>query len=191
MDLKDEGRQCIETAFEDVLRLQDVAQQFLDLARSGAMAIGVEHRAVSVRDLVASVSRMFTLKAKERSVSLECDTVPTISVMGDETKLSWALSNLVGNAIRYTPAGGHVRIAARSADHRLLLSVSDEGPGIPADQREHVFDRFVQGAGAGEMGAAGLGLSIVREIVQAHRGRVHLDSIVGRGSCFTLELPLD
>ena len=191
MVLGEDGRQCVDTAFEDVMRLQDVAQQFLDLARTGAMAIGVEHRPVDVRELVASVGRMFALQAKERSVSLDCNAVPGISLMGDETKLSWALSNLVGNAIRYTPAGGHVHVTAQSSDHKLLLSVSDEGRGIPAEQRERVFDRFVQGAGQAEMGAAGLGLSIVRDIVEAHRGRVHLDSIVGRGSCFTLELPLD
>jgi signal transduction histidine kinase len=124
-------------------------------------------------------------------VALDLDDVPAFSLMGDEVKLSWALSNLVGNAIRYTPPGGHVHVAAQSADHALLLSVRDEGPGIPADQRERIFDRFVQGTSAGEMGAAGLGLSIVRDIVQAHRGRVHLDSIMGRGTCFTLELPLE
>jgi len=71
----------------------------------------------------------------------------------------------------------------------VLLAVSDTGPGIPPEQREKVFERFAQSADAGEIGAAGLGLAIVRDIVQAHGGRIQLDSEVGRGSRFVLELP--
>jgi signal transduction histidine kinase len=75
------------------------------------------------------------------------------------------------------------------ANGAVNVSVSDTGPGIPADQRERIFERFVQAADGGEGGAAGLGLAIVRDIVQAHGGRIHLASEVGRGSRFTLELP--
>ena len=69
------------------------------------------------------------------------------------------------------------------------MAVSDTGPGIPAEQRERIFERFVQAVDGGELGAAGLGLAIVRDIVQAHGGRIHLESEVGRGSRFTLDLP--
>ena len=71
----------------------------------------------------------------------------------------------------------------------MRVAVSDTGPGIPPDQRERIFERFVQGADGADAGAAGLGLAIVRDIVQAHGGRIHLESEVGRGSRFTLELP--
>jgi PAS domain S-box-containing protein len=189
--LGENSRQCIDTAYEDVIRLQDVSQQFLDLARTRAMAIGVHRRPVEVRELVARVVRMFALQADERGVALESPEIVSTSLMADENKLSWALSNLVGNAIRHTPAGGSVRVDARAADHSVFLAVTDTGGGIPADQRGRVFERFAQGGVGEETGASGLGLSIVREIVQAHGGRVHLDSVMGRGTCFTLELPVD
>ena len=110
-------------------------------------------------------------------------------IAGDPTKILWALSNLIANGLRYTPRGGQVTIGASAEDGVVRVSVSDTGPGIPPEQRERIFQRFVQGQDGGEPGATGLGLAIVRDIVQAHGGRIFLDSEVGHGSRFTLELP--
>ena len=115
--------------------------------------------------------------------------VEGLTIAGDSTKLTWALSNLIANALRYTPRGGRVRLEGTPEDAAVLVSVSDTGPGIPPDQRERIFERFVQGGDGGDAGAAGLGLAIVRDIVQAHGGRIHLESEVGKGSRFILELP--
>ncbi len=183
--------ELLDTAYEDVLRLQEVAQHFVDLARTRATAIGLDRRTFEVHELMARVVRMCALQAKEKDVSLEMsqERVPPLS--GDETKLSWALSNLIANAIRYTPAGGQVRVEASVRDHSVRLSVSDTGPGIAADQQSRIFERYAQDSAIGEPGAAGLGLAIVRDIVQAHGGRVHLESAPGEGTQFTLELPLE
>ena len=188
--LDPEQRELLETTHEDLLRLQDVAQRLLDLSRSRAMGIALERRNVDLREIVPRVVRLFTLQARDRGIVLE-SRVPEVGVTiaGDETKLTWALSNLVANAIRYTPTGGHVRIDAAAEDGVVRISVSDDGPGIPPDQRERIFERFVQAPESGDLGAAGLGLAIVRDIVQAHGGRILLDSDVGRGSRFTLQLP--
>jgi PAS domain S-box-containing protein len=185
----DEQRRLFETAHEDVLRLQDVAQQFLDVARARAMAIAVARGRVDLAALIARVQRIFAIQAEEKHVDLESAIAGEVVVPGDETKLTWALSNLVANALRYTPPEGRIRIATETRADVVLVSVTDTGPGIPADRQERIFERFAQYEDAGDVGAAGLGLAIVRDIVQAHGGRVHLESAPGHGTRFTLELP--
>jgi two-component system, OmpR family, sensor histidine kinase KdpD len=188
--LHPEQRKLLEAAHEDLLRLQDVSQRLLDLSRSRAMSIALERHNVDLRDVVARVVKLFALQAREKGVAVEAALGETgLTVAGDQTKLSWAVSNLVANALRYTPHGGHIRIEAVPQDGSVSLSVDDTGPGIPPEQRERIFERFAQSGDSGDLGAAGLGLAIVRDIVQAHGGRIQLDSEVGRGSRFTLELP--
>jgi signal transduction histidine kinase len=95
----------------------------------------------------------------------------------------------VANALRYTPAGGRITLEAHRDETGVQLAVSDTGRGIPPEQCERIFDRFVQSPNGADGGAAGLGLAIVRDIVQAHGGRIHVESEVGRGSRFVLALP--
>jgi PAS domain S-box-containing protein len=186
-ELSADSKELVETLHEDVLRLQDVSQQFLDLARTRAMAIGVQRRPFDMHELIARMLRLFSIQAREKGVALETSEDLLPSMMGDETKLSWALSNLIANAIRYTPAGGTVRVETLARDHGVTVAVSDSGPGIAPDEQGRIFERYAQGSGDG--GAAGLGLAIVRDIVQAHGGRIHLQSALGKGTRFTLDLP--
>jgi NtrC-family two-component system sensor histidine kinase KinB len=188
--LNAEQRGLLDTVHEDLLRLQDVSQRLLDISRSRAMSIAVERRNVDLREVVPRVVKLFGPQAKDKNVSFET-AIPEVgmTIAGDQTKLSWAVSNLVANALRYTPHGGRIGIEATAQDNVVLLSVSDTGPGIPPDQQERIFERFTQSAEGGDFGAAGLGLAIVRDIVQAHGGRIFLESEVGHGSRFTLELP--
>ena len=135
--------------------------------------------------------RIFAVQAREKGVALERRVAAVGAVVGDETKLTWALSNLVANALRYTPPGG----ASRSRRSRTTATSRSRcrtpGPGIPPEQQERIFERFAQSAQAGDATSAGpgFGLAIVRDIVQAHGGRILLDSEPGRGTRFTLELP--
>jgi two-component system, OmpR family, sensor histidine kinase KdpD len=177
----------LETATEDVGRLEDVTQRLLDVSRSRAMSIALERRRVDLSDVTARVARLFALQARERGVTLETATVADAHMAGDPTKITWALSNLIANALRYTPEGGRVDVEVTTAGDVIRVSVSDTGQGIPLERQERIFERYVQGDDA--TGAAGLGLAIVRDIVQAHGGRIFLDSAPGRGSRFTLELP--
>jgi NtrC-family two-component system sensor histidine kinase KinB len=187
--LDPEQRELVAAAHEDVVRLQDVSRRFLDLARSRATSIALERGELDVAAVVERVVRIFAAQAKEKGVAIETHAEAAGSVVGDETKLTWALSNLLANALRYTPAGGKIEVEADAADGEVQLSVRDTGPGIPPEQQERVFERYAQSAQAGDIGGAGLGLAIVRDIVQAHGGRILLDSAPGRGTRFTLALP--
>jgi two-component system sensor histidine kinase KdpD len=185
----EQTRDLIASFKEDVARLEDVAQRLLDVSRSRAMTITLERQRVDLGEVIGRVVRLFGLQARERNVTLETPgALAGVTITADPTKLSWALSNLVGNALRYTPTGGRISVEAWVDDGVVRVAVADTGPGIPQDQQERIFERFVQGA-EGDLGAAGLGLSIVRDIVQAHGGRIRLDSAPGRGSRFVLELP--
>jgi signal transduction histidine kinase len=189
--LEPEVRALVDTAHEDVLRLEDVAQRLLDVSRERAMSIALDRQRVHVPALVERVVKLFALQARERGVALETDAqgadVDGVDILGDPTKITWAVSNLIANALRYTPHGGRVRVDVATDGGTVAVSVSDTGPGIPPERQERIFERFVQDGPDG--GAAGLGLAIVRDIVQAHGGRIHLRSEVGKGSRFTVELP--
>jgi PAS domain S-box-containing protein len=179
----------VDALREDVSRLDDLAQRLLDLSRSRAMSIALEHEKVPIGALIQRVSRLFAVQAQELGIALEVSGPPQeLEIRGDPTKLSWALSNLIGNALRYTPRGGSIRIDARPAAERVRICVADTGPGIPPEKRERIFERFAQGDVSG---AAGLGLAIVRDVVQAHGGRIWVESEPGQGSRFILELPAE
>jgi two-component system phosphate regulon sensor histidine kinase PhoR len=112
-------------------------------------------------------------------------------VAGDPDYLERAVSNLVDNAIKYTPEGGRIRVSAKSVGGEVLIEVADTGIGIPAEDVPRVFERFyrVDKSRSREMGGTGLGLSIVKHVVQVHGGSVDVESAVGKGSTFRVRLP--
>ena len=117
---------------------------------------------------------------------------PLPTVRGDAERLRQVLSNLIDNAVKYSPAGGEVRVSTRAENGRVQVAVSDRGPGIPSEQQRLIFEKF----GRAKLGdktkpGTGLGLFIARSIAEAHGGAVDVDSVPDRGATFTLTLPLD
>jgi len=137
------------------------------------------------------MTKTFALQAERKSVRLESDFDQyTRNINADPVKLSWVVSNLIANALRYTPAGGAITVSSTLAERAVRVQVSDTGPGIPTEIRQHLFERFAQwNVNGAAPGSAGLGLAIAKEIVEAHGGRIFVDSKVGKGTCFTVELP--
>ncbi|MGC1678580.1 MAG: ATP-binding protein [Candidatus Binataceae bacterium] len=188
--LDSKQRELLEAILEECARMKALSDNLLNLARGELASISVQRERLDLRQIIEEVVRRFGLQAEEKHVRLteHLESVPEIS--GDAVKLSWVVSNLIGNALRYTPEGGQIEVAARPIDTKVRLEVSDSGPGIPPEIREHIFERFAQyGRGGVEKGSAGLGLAIAKDIVAAHGGRIYVDSSAGAGSRFVVELP--
>jgi signal transduction histidine kinase len=145
---------------------------------------------VDLRDAIQAATRPLLPLAATRGVTVET-SADAIEVQADPQRLHQALSNFIENAIKFAPSGGSVVVRAWQQAEEVGVTVIDDGPGIPAEAREHVFDRFyrVDGARGRQAGGSGLGLAICQEIVSAHGGRLWVDSEVGRGSAFSLALP--
>jgi len=111
-----------------------------------------------------------------------------LSVHADRDRVFRVISNLVGNAIKFTPEGGSIQLAVHPVDGEIVFSVKDTGPGIPPDLLPHVFSRYWQAKSSGREGGAGLGLYIAEGIVRAHRGRIWVESELGRGTTFSFTL---
>ena len=129
------------------------------------------------------------LLAETRRQTLEVDLSPNLpEVAVDADRIRQVMSNLLGNAIKFTPAGGTIRVSARQQGDAVIVSIVDTGPGIPPEHLSKVFDRFWKGQGATRTGS-GLGLSIAKGIVEAHGGTIWAESELGKGSSFAFTLP--
>jgi NtrC-family two-component system sensor histidine kinase KinB len=191
-NLKPKQQELLASVSEDIGRLRRLADDLLDLARGSSRMITIRNLEIDLCQLVRLVSNAFRLQADQKQVTLSASVNALVpKIHGDPVKLSWALSNLISNALRYTPEGGVVSINSENGANAILLKVSDTGPGIPHQIKEHLFERFTQwNVNGSEPGSSGLGLAIVKDIVEGHGGRIFVDSNLGKGTCFTLELPI-
>ena len=191
--LSEKGRSYVGYIIESTDLLTEMCSSMLDVSKmeSGQMQLKIVgcDLGATAREVV---SRMEALKG-ERQISLALPEQPVI-VRGDAQLLSRLVQNLVGNALKFVPAsGGSVDIALEAGGGRVTGKVRDNGPGIPPEHREKVFDKFWQGT-AREQGvkySSGLGLTFCKMVVEAHGGRIGVDSEVGAGSTFWFELPQD
>lgn len=174
---------------DETERLERLIADLLDLARLDAGRPTVRVERVRVPALLARVLDRYRPTAEARQIALEMLPVDA-EVSGDAGRLEQALSNLVSNALRFTPAGGRVRVEARRDGADLLLAVHDTGPGLTPEQQSRVFERFYKADASRSADGTGLGLSIVRAIVLAHGGSVSVESKEGQGSTFMLHLPI-
>jgi signal transduction histidine kinase len=191
--LTEKQRKWVENINTSGKSLLNLINDILDLAKleSGKMQVRVEE--FSVRDVCEGLAGMFKPQADKKNIELECKVDPGLPpVRQDAGKLQQILWNLLSNAVKFTPEGGRVELQADTDGVHLILSVKDNGVGIAAEDQELIFDKFRQASHplTREHSGTGLGLSIVRELVKILGGEVKLHSDLGRGSTFTVTLPL-
>jgi two-component system phosphate regulon sensor histidine kinase PhoR len=184
------GRRFAVRIGREAERLDVLARDLLDLSRVERGTLYVEPV-----DLVGLAKEMVALladRAEERRIRLSTELQPNVAVRGDRAQLGLLLSNLIDNALRYTPAKGTVCVRLDATESRAVLQVADTGEGIPAAELPRIFERFyrVDKARARQTGGTGLGLAIVRHVAEAHGGTVRVDSELSRGSTFTVTLPV-
>lgn len=184
-------RELIHALAEQTVALQRRVDQLLELSRieSGRLRLGLEE--INLRHFFNEVHRAFEPAAIAQHIDLQFsvhDSTPPFLIADPDVMRSDVLGNLIGNALRFTPPGGTIRVSVRADGDRLGLEVADTGRGIPHDQLDHIFDRYYQGRGA--RGGSGLGLAIARAGVEAHGGRIDVHSREGRGTRFRVTLPV-
>ena len=170
--------------------MDGLIRDLLDVSRLEAGGLPLDRSAVAVEALLADLFEQFGELARSKEVRLEWSAEKDLpSVLADRARLAQAISNLLDNAIRLTPAGGAVTLRASSARDLVEFAVADTGPGIAAEQLPHLFDRFWQGTRE-RRGSAGLGLTIVKGVVEAHGGRLFVESKPGEGTTFRFWIPV-
>ncbi|HEX2488984.1 MAG TPA: CHASE2 domain-containing protein [Blastocatellia bacterium] len=188
----DESREMLRTIHSDAVRLGEMINRYLDLTRLESGAQPLHLAPVSCHHLIASCVRNLTLPAAERRINLRSLVDPNAPVLrADEQLLTQAVNNLLSNAIKYSPTETQVVVAAEFNHRDVLISVRDQGFGVPEEARERIFEKFYRlerDADSGVVGA-GLGLPLVKEIVERHGGRITFESDAS-GSTFTIHLPL-
>jgi histidine kinase len=176
-------------------RLNRLVDDLQELSRVEARAYQLEVRPLDISTLVRTVTKRLTSQAESKRISLDFKLDPNLPhLLADEDRVVQVLTNLVGNALQYTPADGRVTISAKRVDDNVQFSVRDTGVGIPPEHLSHIFDRFYRvdksrSRQAG--GGSGIGLTIARALIEAHGGRIRVESAGdGQGSAFIFTLPI-
>jgi signal transduction histidine kinase len=185
----------VETVQEDVERMKAVASELVQVTRGPAKMMKINFQPVALGQVISEWIRPFKIVGKDKNVRVEFSGSEGEPIMAriDPVKFPWVISNLLSNAIRFTPSGGLVEVRLAKKDGNIQIEVSDEGPGIAEEDQLRMFDAFYQGQQAiasGKSGLFGIGLTIAKEVVEAHGGSIGYHSHSPHGSEFTIFLPV-
>lgn len=193
-ELSEKQREICRVIDKQAKTLTRLVRRLLDVSRFEAGASKLERRQITLHRFLDALESSFQMLAAQRGVDFRvgCGDGLPAEVIWDEDRMNEVLGNLLSNAFKFTPRGGHVELGVSRVDESVQLVVRDTGAGIAEDELPHVFEKFFQ---AGNQAAAavkgtGLGLAIARQIVEAHHGTISVESAVGKGTTFTITLPI-
>lgn len=184
----DRYREALADCIEETDKVLVMLNTLMDISEAESGAMPLRRETVDLADVVTRAADLYREVAESKGVSLMIQTSPA-TVAGDRVRLEQVAANLIDNAVKYTHAGGQVVAEARGEDGRAVIAVRDTGPGIPADELPHIWDRLFRGDRSRTERGLGLGLSLVKAIVEAHGGAVQAVSQPGHGATFIVSLP--
>jgi signal transduction histidine kinase len=184
-------RELLADCVEESDRVLVMLNALMDISEAESGTMQLRREPVALGDVVARAIDLYRDVADAKGVALAAGGADEVIATADRTRLEQVAANLIDNAVKYTPTGGRVVVDVRREDGSAILRVRDTGPGIPADELPRIFDRLFRGDTSRTERGLGLGLSLVRAIVQAHGGEVTVSSEVGRGSTFAVSLPVE
>jgi signal transduction histidine kinase len=190
--LGEEDREQVETIEASARRMSRLIEDLLDVTRlEGGKRLPIDPSPVTPAELLGEAEELFRAQAAVGAVAMTYELDPDMPpVRADRHRVMQVLSNLIGNSMKFTPAGGRISVRAKLVGDEVLFSTSDTGPGIPKEHLGHIFNPYWQAKRAERLGA-GLGLPIAKGIVEAHGGRIWVESELGRGTDFYFTLPVD
>jgi signal transduction histidine kinase len=181
----------VDDVLEAGKHLLSLINDVLDLAKIEAGRTDLELSSVAIPEILSSAVSMLSERAGSGGIALAFDTEPKeITITADERRVRQIVFNLVSNAVKFTPSGGHVDISALAQDGRVEVAVTDTGPGIRPEDIETIFEEFEQSAAGHQAEGTGLGLPLSRKLVELHGGRLWVESEPGKGSTFRFTLPV-
>ena len=188
----DDYRKSLETISQESDYMSSVISKLLFLARSDAGKEQLNFEGVELKELITGLSANIEVLAQDKGIKFAVDAKEELTVNGDKVKLRQLFINILENAVRYTPADGLISVSLVKQESNAVVSISDTGIGIPPEHLPHIFERFyrVDKARARADGGVGLGLAIAKIIAESHKGTITVASEVGKGTTFTISLPL-
>lgn len=183
-------RQYLKIIYDESKRLNNLIDDFLDIQRMESGKQNYVFEPLNITSLIKETVALFSHNTNQHKLNISAPLFVSL-VKGDSDRIRQVLSNLISNAIKYSPNGGEVNISVEEQDTEVIVSVADQGMGIPPQAQEKLFTKFyrVDNASTRKIGGTGLGLAIVKEIVEVHGGHIWLESVVGEGSKFYFSLP--
>jgi signal transduction histidine kinase len=184
-----EARAALADCVNESDRLLHVLETLLDISAAEGGALKLNRDRLDIRSLVERAADLYREVAEEKKISVALDQPQAADIDADAVRLGQAINNLLDNALKYTPAGGAVTLATRMDPQAAIVTVSDNGPGVPLAEREAIFRRLYRADTSRSQRGLGLGLSLVKAIVEAHGGTVSVDDAPGGGARFVVRLP--
>jgi len=188
---REKQKEFLEIIDRHATRMSRIIDDLLILSRLESSAVSLESSTVDMRELIGTTVKGARKGAQDKSITIQADLPDVLPpVMGDRDRLEQVVVNLIDNAIKYTPSGGHITITAEGRNDEVRVDVIDTGIGIPENDISRIFERFyrVDKARSRALGGTGLGLAIVKHIIQGHNGRLDVKSELGAGSTFSFFL---